>query len=142
MTSHLEKFLLLFASRQTLEEGARRSGTMLTAPQTLVNANVKPGGLALARVEHDEAVRGVEGDSEGAERVATQQDGRTLLRALDEVCRHTPEHERADADGRRAHAPRSDFAARDVVRAGALLTSVREDAERARGALVNGEPEA
>src|ERR1700753_701201 len=114
---------------------------MLTAPQTLVNANVKSGGLAFVRVEHDKAARGIEGDSEGTQRVATEKDGRALLSALDEVGRDTSEHERADADGRRTHAARRDFAARDVARARALLTSGRENAERTRGALVNSESE-
>src|SRR5205085_10597318 len=97
--------------------------------------------LVFPRVEHDESADGVEGDSEGPERVATEQDGRALLRALKKICRHSAKHQRADADRGRAHATRRDFAARDVARARALPSVRREEAERACGALVNGEAE-
>jgi hypothetical protein len=41
---------------------------------------------AVARVEHDEAVQRVEGDAEGAERFAPEDDGRALLGTQEEVC--------------------------------------------------------
>src|SRR5215211_3232609 len=91
---------------------------MLTAPQTVVNIIVSSRrALTLARVEHDEAVDGVEGEAKRPERVAPEDDGRAFLRTHEQVGRDAAKNERADADGRRAHAPRVYFPSREVARA-------------------------
>ena len=62
-------------------------------------------------------VDGVEGQAERPERVATEDDGRALLRAHEQIGRHAAQHERADAHRRRAHTPRVHFPSREVARA-------------------------
>src|SRR5215213_6264274 len=116
---------------------------MLTAPQTVVNIIVSSRRvLSLARVEHDEAVDGVEGEAERPERVAPEDDGRALLRAHEQVGRDAAQHERADAHRRRAHAPRVHFPSREVARAAPAPALGRKYPEGTRGRLVNGEAEA
>ena len=128
---------------------------MLLAPLSVVNvivsraARANPlanvlrcvamcGGVVSARsrrVEHDEAVDGVEGEAEGAERVAAEDDGRALLRAR-RAGRSGRRAARAGRRGRwpRARAARMDFAAREVARRRARAGLRSEDAERLRAA--------
>src|SRR5215207_3764188 len=115
---------------------------MLTAPQTIVNIIVsRRRVLSLARVEHDEAVDGVEGEAERPERVASEDDGRALLRAHEQVGRHAAQHERADAHRRRAQAAGVHFPAREVARAAPAPAFGLNYPESPGGRLVHGEAE-
>src|SRR5215213_7153522 len=116
---------------------------MLTAPQTVVNIIVSSRRvLSLARVEHDEAVDGVEGEAERPKCVAPEDDGRALLRAPEQVGRDAAQHERADAHRRRAQAPGVHFPSREVSRAAPAPAFGLNYPESPGGRLVHGEAEA
>src|SRR5947208_918468 len=115
---------------------------MLTAPQTLVNVIVSVWrDLALSRVEHNEAIDGVEGEPEGSERVAPEDDRRALLSAYEQVGRDAAQHEPADADRGRAHTPRVYFPSPKVARAAAPAFGLKYP-ESTCGRLVHREAEA
>jgi len=84
----------------------------------------------------------VEGQTEGAQRVASEQDGRALLGAREEVGRDAAQDERADVDCGRAYPLRLDAPASEVAHAGATPAVRDDDSQRPRSLFVDSQPEA
>src|SRR3712207_1603735 len=97
---------------------------------------------SVERLEHDEAVEGVEGEAEGAQGVAAEDDGRALLGLKEEVGRDAAQFERADVNRRGADAAREHAASGEVARAPLAALFGDDDAEGPGRRAVNREAEA